>query len=73
MVHMEEHIELYENQIEILKGGSSSSHVIGSTYPTDGLLRVLADLNLKGVKIEKMKKTISTLNEEIKDKDKFIG
>jgi hypothetical protein len=30
-------------------------------------------LNLKGVEIEKLKKTISTQNEEIKDKDKIIG
>jgi hypothetical protein len=70
---MEEHIELYEKQIEILKGGSSSSQVTESTDPTDGLSRALVDLNLKGDEIEKLKKTISTQQEEIKDKDKIIG
>jgi hypothetical protein len=47
--------------------------MIESTDPTDGLSRALADLNLKGIEIEKLNKTISTQNEEIKDKDKIIG
>jgi hypothetical protein len=47
--------------------------MIESTDPTYGLSRSLADLNLKGVEIEKLKKTISTQNEEIKYKDKIIG
>jgi hypothetical protein len=32
----------------------------------------LENLNLKGVEIDKLKKTISTQNEEIKNKDKVI-
>jgi hypothetical protein len=73
MVQMEEQIDLYQKQIEILKGGSSSSQLPESTDMTEGLSRTLAYLNLKEVEIEKMKKTIATQNEEIKDKDKVIG
>jgi hypothetical protein len=60
MVQMGEHIELYEKQIEILKGGSSSSQ---STNPTARLSKALTNLNLKGVEIAKLKKTISIQNE----------
>jgi hypothetical protein len=55
-----------------LKGGSSSSQVTESTDPTEGLSKALAYLNMKGDEIEKLKKTIATQNEEIKDKDKVI-
>jgi hypothetical protein len=54
---------LYEKHIEILKGGSSSSQSTKSTDPTTRLSKALADLNLKGVEIEKLKKTISIHNE----------
>jgi len=72
MVQMEEHMELHEKKIEIFKGESSSSHVITSTDPTDGLSKSLENLNLKGDKIEKLKKTVATQGEKIKDKDKII-
>jgi hypothetical protein len=36
------------------------------------LSKALADLNMKGDEIDKLKKTIATQNEEIKDKDKII-
>jgi hypothetical protein len=73
MVQMGEHIELYESQIKILKEGSSSSEAAKSADPTTGLTKALADLNLKGVEIEKLKKTISDQKEEIKDKDKTVA
>jgi len=72
MIRMGEKIEMNEKQIEIMKRGSSSSKMTELANPTDGLSRALADLNLKGFEVEKLKKTISTQNEEIKDKDKFI-
>jgi hypothetical protein len=73
MVQMEEQMELQEKHIEILKGGSSSSQETTSTDPTDGLSKALTDLNMKGDEIEKLKKTVATQGEEIKDKDKVIA
>jgi hypothetical protein len=73
MVQMGEQIEVYEKQIEILKGGSSSSQSTKATDPIVGLSKALADLNLKGAEIEKLKKTVATQGEEIKDKDKVIA
>jgi hypothetical protein len=55
-----------------LKGGSHLLQSTESSDPTTGLSKALADLNLKGVEIDKLKKTIATQNEEIKDKDKVI-
>jgi hypothetical protein len=72
MIQMEEQIDLYAKQIETLKGGSSLLQSEKSSDPTTGLSKALADLNLKEVEIDKLKKTISTQNEEIKDKDKVI-
>jgi thioesterase domain-containing protein len=73
MVQMEEEMELQEKQIEILKGGCTSSCATTSTDPTDGLSKALEDLDLKGDEIEKLKRTIATQGEEMKDKDKVIA
>jgi chromosome segregation ATPase len=79
MVQMGDQMEMYEKHIEILKKGPSSSQMTESTDPTEGLAKALSELNLKGVEIEKLNKSISTQNEEIKvfkeqlkDKDKII-
>jgi len=60
---MEEKFDLYEKQIQVLKGESSSSHVTKPTNPTKGLTKALADLNMKGDEIEKMKNTLTTQKE----------
>jgi hypothetical protein len=73
MAEMGEQMEMYEKQIESLKGGSSSSQATETSDPIVGLSRELADLNMKGVEIEILKKTISEKKEEIKDKDKTIS
>jgi hypothetical protein len=70
---MEEKIELYGKKIETLRGGSSSTQSTESLDATIGLSKSLSELNLKGVKIEKMKKTKSAQNEKIQDKDRVIG
>ena len=70
---MGEQIELYESQIKILKEGTTSSKTTKSVDPTVGLTKALANLNMKGVKLEKLKKTISYKKEEIKDKDKTVA
>jgi hypothetical protein len=72
MIQMEEQIDLYAKQIETLKGGSHLLQSTESSDPTTGLSKALADLNMKGDEIDKLKKTIATQNEEIKDKDKII-
>jgi hypothetical protein len=59
MEEMGEHMEMYENQIENLKAGSSSSQAVETSDPTTRLSKELTDLNLKGVEIESLKKTIS--------------
>jgi hypothetical protein len=56
-----------------LKGGSSSLQAVETSDPTAGLSRALADLNLKVVEIEILKKTILEQNEQIKDKEKIIA
>jgi hypothetical protein len=63
---------LYGKWIDTLRGGSYSSQSTESSDPTTGLSKALSNLNLKGVEIERMKKTIFAQNEEIKDKDKVI-
>jgi len=63
MVQMGEQIEVYEKQIEILKGGSYSSQTTKATDPIVGLCKALADLDLKGAEIEKLKKTVATQGE----------
>jgi uncharacterized phage infection (PIP) family protein YhgE len=73
MVQMEEQIDLYAKQIENLKGGSHLLQSAESSDPTTRLSKALVDLNMKGAKIDKLKKTIATQNEEIKDKDKVIA
>ena len=69
MKEMGEQIEMCENWIEVLKEGSYSSQTTKSLDPTTRLEKSLTYLNLKGVAIEKLKKTISTQNEQSKDKD----
>ena len=69
---MEEQIDLYAKKIENLKGGSHLLQSAESSDPTTRLSKAFADLTLKGVEIDKLKKTIATQNEEIKDKDKII-
>jgi hypothetical protein len=59
MAEMGEQMEIYEIQIESLKGGSSSSQAVETSDPTTGLSRALPNLNLKGVEIESQEKTIS--------------
>jgi len=73
MMQMGYQIEMYEKHIEILKKGTSSSQTTKSLDTTHGLSKELADFNLKGDKIEKVKKKISTQNEDIKYKDNIIG
>jgi hypothetical protein len=34
MIDMEEHIQMYENHIESIKGGSSSFQATDTSYPT---------------------------------------
>jgi len=43
-----------------------------SSDPTKRLLNALEYLNMKGDEIDKLKKTITTQNKEIKDKHKII-
>jgi hypothetical protein len=73
MVDMGEQMEMYEKKIESLKGESSSLQATETSDSTAGLSRALGDLNLKGVEIESLKKTISEQKEKIKDKDKIIA
>jgi len=70
---------MYEKEIEILKKGPYSSQIADSSHTSERLAKSLSGLNLKGVEIEKLKKSVSTQNEEIKafreqlnDKDKTI-
>jgi hypothetical protein len=69
---MGEHIELYEIKIKILKEGSFSSEASKSVDPIVGLSKELVYLNLKGMEMEKLKKTIASQKEEIKHKDKIV-
>jgi chromosome segregation ATPase len=76
---MKDQMEVYEKQIEALKKGISSSQSSEPTYPSEELTRALSELNIKGVEIEKLKKSVSTQNDEIKvfkeqlnEKDKII-
>jgi hypothetical protein len=66
MVHMNEQIKLYEQQIHILKQGSSSSQGSTSADSSDDLVKDLAELNFKEIELEKSKKEVSTQNDEIK-------
>ena len=70
---MGEDMELHQKHNEILKGGCTSSGALTSTDARDGLSKALTDLDLKGVEIKKLKRTIAIHGEEIKDKDKFIA
>jgi hypothetical protein len=72
MVETGEQIEMYEKQIKSIKRGSSSFQAAKTLDPTTGLSKALAYLNLKGVEIESLKKTILEQKAEIKDKDKVI-
>jgi hypothetical protein len=79
MVQMKDQMEVYEQQIEALKKGVSSSQSSEPTNPSEELAKALSELNLKGVEIEKLKKSVSVQNDEIKifreqlkDKDKTI-
>jgi hypothetical protein len=60
IVQMKDQMEIYEKQIESLKRGSSSSQSTEPTDPFEELAKTLSKLNLKGVEIEKLKKSIST-------------
>jgi len=72
-------LEIYEKEIEILNKGPTSSQIAESTHPSERLEKTLSKLNIKGVEIEKINKSVSTQNEEIKsfreqlnDKDKIV-
>jgi hypothetical protein len=56
-------MEMHEKQIGSLKGGSSSLQAAMILDPTTRISRELAYLNLKGVEIERLKKTISKQKE----------
>jgi SMC interacting uncharacterized protein involved in chromosome segregation len=70
MAQMKDQLEKYERQIELLKGGNSSSQPI---YFSTELSKSLSSINQKGVEIEKLKKKIETLQDQAKDKDKVIS
>jgi chromosome segregation ATPase len=74
---MKDQLENYERQIELLKRGNSSSQ---PTYFSVELSKALSEINQKGFEIEKLKKIVSSHQEEIKtfqdqitDKDKVIS
>jgi hypothetical protein len=48
---MKDQMEVYEQQIESLKKGVSSSHSSKPKIPSEELARSLSELNLKGVEI----------------------
>jgi len=64
---------MYGKHIESLKGGSYFFQATKTSNPTTRISMELEDLNLKGVEIESLNKTISEQKEEIKDKDKVIA
>jgi len=66
IVQMKYQMEICENQIESLKRGSSSSQSIEPTNPFAELAKTFSKLSIKGVEIEKLKKSISTQTDEIK-------
>jgi len=76
---MKDQMEVYEQQIQALKKQVSSSLSSEPTYPCEELASSLWELDLKGIEIEKLKKSMSMENDEInifreqlKDKDKTI-
>jgi hypothetical protein len=62
---------LYAKKIENLKGGSHLLQSTESFDPTTGLSKALVDLNLKGVEIDKLKKTIATKMKKSKTKTNY--
>jgi len=70
---------VYEKQIESLKKGIFSSQSSKPIDTSEELAKDLSELNLKGVEIEKIKKSLSIQNDEInifreqlKDEEKII-
>jgi hypothetical protein len=60
MVHMNEEIKLYEQEVYILKHGSSSSRGSTSTNSLEYLVNYLVELSFKEIELEKSKKEVST-------------
>lgn len=79
IIQIKDQIEVYEKQIESLKKGIFSSQSSEPIDTSEELAKALSELNLKGVEIEKIKKSLSIQNDEInifreqlKDEEKII-
>jgi hypothetical protein len=73
MMEMGEEMELQQKEIEVLKGGCTSPCALETTNAREGLSKELSDLDLKKDEIEKLKRTIGTQVQEMKEKDKVIA
>jgi len=62
-----------KKKIEILKGGCTSSCALTSVDARDEFSKALLYLDLKKDEIEKLKRTIGTQVQEMKEKDKVIA